>query len=362
MSSYGHVNYKALAGVNFSHCVSVIFPNILYIFTLSASISLPQPLPCFHCCHTFLYLHELFDQIRSRLRSYIALRTVITYYIHHRKWTRLDLKARNSSFTKEKETSNAHGAAGGRKSHCLALGAFFSSFCQLSFSSSQSGGTLLTATVPSCCLHTVCSQRPDHSPKDDISDAETAPAIDAVEYEWVTYQNKFDQPSAYRGQPTPELEQAWSDLIALELINVPVEKLPALNKSTAGPWRHPTREQGGGVAGFIEVFHQLHCLNLVRQFTYRDSYNYSMEVPFGDTAAMLRLHVDHCIETIRLNLMCAGDVTPFLVTLDPQNKLGESPDFETLHRCRKFDKLAEWSKSHVASHELLKNEPGRKQE
>ncbi|TDZ21043.1 Cyclochlorotine biosynthesis protein O [Colletotrichum orbiculare MAFF 240422] len=183
----------------------------------------------------------------------------------------------------------------------------------------------------------------------DINDSNCAkllspysPAIDAVEYEWVT-------PGAIL-------------LHELELINVPVEKLPALNKSTAGPWRHLTREQGGGVAGFIEVFHQLHCLNLVRQFTYRDSYNYSMEVPFGDTAAMLRLHVDHCIETIRLNLMCAGDVTPFLVTLDPQNKLGESPDFETLHRCRRFDKLAEWSKSHVASHELLKNEPGRKEE
>ncbi|KAK1973944.1 hypothetical protein LZ30DRAFT_814329 [Colletotrichum cereale] len=191
-----------------------------------------------------------------------------------------------------------------------------------------------------------------------------SPALEAVEYEWVTYQNSFDQPSAYRGQPTSELEQAWNDLIARKSPILPNAltmhlanyRLSELNKSAEGPWRRLSEEQGGGVAGFIEVFHQLHCLNLVRQYTYRDSYDYSGEVPFGDTPAMLRRHVDHCIETIRLNLMCAGDVTPFLVTLDPKNKLGESADFETLHKCRNFAKLADWSKTHVASHELLKNE------
>ncbi|KAK1564008.1 uncharacterized protein LY79DRAFT_573809 [Colletotrichum navitas] len=69
---------------------------------------------------------------------------------------------------------------------------------------------------------------------------------------------------------------------------------------------------------------------------------------------MLRRHVDHCIESIRLNLICTGDVTPFLVTLNPKNKLGESADFETLHKCQKFVKLAEWSKTHVASHKLFR--------
>lgn len=113
--------------------------------------------------------------------------------------------------------------------------------------------------------------------------------MEAVEYEWVVYQNKFDQPSAYRGQPTPELERAWEDLIAcphlpatnflfhadlanlvsVELINIPVEKLSLLNKSVTGPWRHLPKSQGGGVAGFIEVFHQLHCL--VSTLIYLDS-------------------------------------------------------------------------------------------
>ena len=79
-------------------------------------------------------------------------------------------------------------------------------------------------------------------------------------------------------------------------------------------------------------------------------------MPFYNSPSQLRLHVDHCIEAIRLDLMCAGDVAPFLAIVDPKLKLGESPDFETLYRCRKFDKLVAWSKTYVASRKLLKNE------
>jgi hypothetical protein len=39
-----------------------------------------------------------------------------------------------------------------------------------------------------------------------------APITEAVEYEWVTLENNINQPSIYRGRPTPELEQAWGRL------------------------------------------------------------------------------------------------------------------------------------------------------
>lgn len=35
--------------------------------------------------------------------------------------------------------------------------------------------------------------------------------------------------------------------------------LPKLNKSTTG-WREIPEEKGGGVAGLLEGFHQIHCL------------------------------------------------------------------------------------------------------
>lgn len=36
--------------------------------------------------------------------------------------------------------------------------------------------------------------------------------MEAVEYEDVTFANDFNQPSIYRGYPTPEREKAWEGL------------------------------------------------------------------------------------------------------------------------------------------------------
>lgn len=45
-----------------------------------------------------------------------------------------------------------------------------------------------------------------------ITDYLVAPALEAVEYVDVQFQNKFNEHSIYRGKPTPELEKAWLDL------------------------------------------------------------------------------------------------------------------------------------------------------
>ena len=45
-----------------------------------------------------------------------------------------------------------------------------------------------------------------------VADGNSAPAMEAVEYEWRTFENDFFHPSIYRGSPTLELEKAWDDL------------------------------------------------------------------------------------------------------------------------------------------------------
>lgn len=52
--------------------------------------------------------------------------------------------------------------------------------------------------------------------------------------------------------------------------------------------------------------------------------------------------VDHCIEALRLTLMCHGDTTPYLIERDPEAPVGARADFSAHHRCRKFDPLVEW--------------------
>ncbi|PLB50808.1 hypothetical protein P170DRAFT_425110 [Aspergillus steynii IBT 23096] len=140
----------------------------------------------------------------------------------------------------------------------------------------------------------------------------------------------------------------WLNIyLAVGDVNIPLNKLPLLNKSTDGEWKRVAPEHGGGVYALIETFHQIHCLlsgrkDVIRQYTYRDEWDYSKTPAFDAEPHLVRAHVDHCIETIRLNLMCVGDVTPFLTISSPSRPLGELPDFNTKHKCRNFTKLQEW--------------------
>ncbi|GAM87531.1 hypothetical protein ANO11243_055570 [Dothideomycetidae sp. 11243] len=107
-----------------------------------------------------------------------------------------------------------------------------------------------------------------------------------------------------------------------------------------------------GYAGVLEVFHQLHCLNLIRQYTWvlEDAYSEELMPPDmrGVPAADLRDHADHCIESLRLTLMCHGDVSPVLVKINhkPDPPIEEA-DFNVHHVCRNFDKLVAWNQEHA---------------
>ena len=77
-------------------------------------------------------------------------------------------------------------------------------------------------------------------------------------------------------------------LLILEIvgtIDVPYELLPGLNKSDDGNW---FRSDKGGILAGLEVFHSMHCLDMVRQYTYKDEYDYSDNPTFQDDAEFLR--------------------------------------------------------------------------
>jgi hypothetical protein len=45
--------------------------------------------------------------------------------------------------------------------------------------------------------------------------------------------------------------------------------------------------------------------------------------------------------------MCYADVTPFLHEVSDA-EMGATPDFNTQHRCKKYDKIQEWQRTHHA--------------
>ena len=62
---------------------------------------------------------------------------------------------------------------------------------------------------------------------------------------------------------------------------------------------------------------------------------------------------DHCIEALRQNLMCHGDVSVFTFKEFPeladQGIEGNWPDFEINHMCRNFESLRKWNNDHAAA-------------
>ncbi|KAF4887132.1 Cyclochlorotine biosynthesis protein O [Colletotrichum fructicola] len=191
-----------------------------------------------------------------------------------------------------------------------------------------------------------------------------SPYIDSGDMEFVEYteQNHLMQPSPYRGKPTREVEEAWIRLWRVPPIRFPEDKLAALNKAPPEKYERVPKELGGGVKGFLNVFHQLHCLvikalfvtseqaradnvlqNLVRQYTYRNDYDYSNVTAFRAPEELVRGHIDHCIETIRKSLMCTADVTPVVFEKDPSRASGSKSDFNLWRKCRDFDRIQDWT-------------------
>ncbi|EAU32410.1 predicted protein [Aspergillus terreus NIH2624] len=94
--------------------------------------------------------------------------------------------------------------------------------------------------------------------------------------------------------------------VTVRHVSISPEIMTAIDKSNSNAVQLPD----GNYLGATEVFHQLHCLNLIRQHSYKEYYDVDGRRPPGltDSPATLRKHLD------------------------------------TKHKCRKFDKIVEWEK------------------
>ncbi|KAF2445871.1 hypothetical protein P171DRAFT_484526 [Karstenula rhodostoma CBS 690.94] len=195
-----------------------------------------------------------------------------------------------------------------------------------------------------------------------------SPANEAVEYLEMEFDNAFAHDTIYRGPPTPDLERAWEDLWYYGGVRITDDQLPLLNRTPDlgnGRRLKPVGDEKGGYHALIEVFHQLHCLNLIRQYTWKDWYFRHPDVvrtpPDVRTDEITaRMHVDHCIEALRISLMCHGDTTPYMVLNDPTAPNNMRADFSPHHKCRNFDSIKEWVKENQLAPPPPTNWEGRK--
>ncbi|KAK0125936.1 hypothetical protein ONS95_007560 [Cadophora gregata] len=172
----------------------------------------------------------------------------------------------------------------------------------------------------------------------------SAPGLSHMAYE-MRYFDGFYDSSPYKGTPNATLDRNWEKLVRSGYVSIPAEAMESkLHKSLN--YVQLSSEHGGEYLGNFEVYHQLHCLDLIRKYTYEDYYRHPDRLPleFTDSNKTLRLHVDHCIDYLRQLIMCTGDVgihTYFW----RKDRDGPFPDFRVERKCRKWDVVADYAAS-----------------
>ncbi|KAL6903963.1 hypothetical protein GGI43DRAFT_399286 [Trichoderma evansii] len=175
------------------------------------------------------------------------------------------------------------------------------------------------------------------------------PDASVIEYEQVTFHGSFEHKNIYKGTPNKALDKAWDDLMLTNGTVVDFKVIDRLGKPRTSVKFTEKQEPGDKYYASVEVFHHLHCLNLIRTYTYREYYDRpeNRPVAYSDGEDLLRKHVDHCIDMLRQVISCNADVG--LITFNWVKGFGLTPDFSTQHKCRKLDNIIKWVDTHQSA-------------
>ncbi|KAK0637156.1 hypothetical protein B0T17DRAFT_520776 [Bombardia bombarda] len=192
------------------------------------------------------------------------------------------------------------------------------------------------------------------------------PLNDVAEYTPLKFDAELGAPSIFKGQPRKELDDAWDALVDQPMIMVNRETLQSFD-----PTPKPSKKKDGHYYATVEVYHQLHCLDITRKFIWRDHYQHVDT--FMDPPEMVWEHVgkcpsalqplppvcvliyeilcpcpknttDHCIDLLRQVLMCNSDVGLIFYT-----DVGDRQPVarvSTTHMCRNFSQITSWVNEH----------------
>ncbi|KAJ6784143.1 hypothetical protein PWT90_04173 [Aphanocladium album] len=161
-----------------------------------------------------------------------------------------------------------------------------------------------------------------------------SPASEALEWSETTFvENSFSH-GPFSGYPRDEINQNWHDLINAENIIIEPEVIARLGRqdiAVADP-------EGRGYLGTLNVYHQLHCIKRLWQYTYPEVYRKD-QTPAQAEAD--RLHKEHCFDFLRQSVMCLADVG--IITYQWSDDRLVPIANSTTHQCANWNKLDDWT-------------------
>ncbi|UNI18540.1 hypothetical protein JDV02_004803 [Purpureocillium takamizusanense] len=167
-----------------------------------------------------------------------------------------------------------------------------------------------------------------------------SPAEEAVKYVPRQFLAAFGkETSPYQGWPTDEQDQMWEDMYiygtTFQIDQKEHDRLINKTEHVAIPGLEDKYMTG------LDVFHQLHCLNMIRQNLYPKRYNSSIVREDGTIDYPKWRHVDHCIESIRQSITCNVDISMIRYKWSSYDMI--EPQLGVMHMCRDFDRIRDWA-------------------
>ncbi|KGO69687.1 Protein of unknown function DUF3328 [Penicillium italicum] len=162
-----------------------------------------------------------------------------------------------------------------------------------------------------------------------------SPAHEAVRYEEIRFAENSQSHGPFSGNPRPEIDKNWHDLLNAENIIIEPEVMKHYGREDIGV----ALPEGGGYIGTLNVYHELHCIKRLYQFSYPEYYFPNMTKEENEVN---RLHNEHCLDFLRQASMCHGDVGLITFQWSPTSRIPVAN--ATTHECVNWKAIDEWTK------------------
>ncbi|KAJ7124649.1 hypothetical protein C8R43DRAFT_1147370 [Mycena crocata] len=158
-----------------------------------------------------------------------------------------------------------------------------------------------------------------------------SPAQHLLTYQTVRFHRGLEgDVPIYEQPPSATVDEAWKNLWDGAASRIPKSEAVKMINDT---W--PVLHHEGNYIITLDVFHQLHCLDILRQQAH-PGHNYTRQT---------KSHLRHCVGAIRQAVMCYADVTPVVWQWSTKYNEAEQRD-DVLHTCRDFDRIKGWAREH----------------
>ncbi|KAK3683007.1 hypothetical protein B0T22DRAFT_386458 [Podospora appendiculata] len=179
-----------------------------------------------------------------------------------------------------------------------------------------------------------------------------SPVQDVITYEMIEDTALDHKPSKYHGKPTEEQDEAWGELLKPSIFRATHDELERSGET----FGNVVEMSDGGYPASLGVYHELHCLRQLRLFLFQGRYYPKNLTEVQDE--YFRQHLDHCIESLRLTVMCYGNSALYTFAWRDSVSNMVVPKSNSKSTCVKWSTIEDWSSSRIAVHPNLRHSFG----